>query len=610
MKFAATAMALTSLVAPADFAHAQTPIVITGTLLPRTLGSEIAATSVLTRADIERNGARDLVTVLGLLGTAQVEQQGGPGTAAVVRLRGADSRDTLVLVDGVPLTDVTSGLASLSHVATDDIERIEVVRGNLSALYGANATGGVIQIFTRRGSTQPEAQLAMGFGSLGTRQVSVSLAGGMQVLRGRVTLGAERSAGFSAANPALAPNANSDDDGNRRRHAALALEFAPTSGQQLGLDLHVSSGRVAYDDASSFASPTDTHDAHIVQRGASLRGSHRLSPRWSLDWRAADGYEGRSDATVSSFGPSTFGNILHNRVLSVDLGGKLAVAWTLLTGLERLAQSTENRTYLRTERVTEALRIGLQHDTAWGSLQAHLRQDRTSDFGSATSALLGGTWRFAPRLSAIASVATGFTPPTLDFLYFDCSPLGFACSNPSLRPERSRNADLAVQWANAKSLVRATAFVARYRDKIANDANFVPQNLARLKNSGLELAARAQLGRWALASEATLQNMVDGQTGARQLRRPRQQLALRVFHDAGAYGAGAALRTIGDRPDFADVTLPSYTVVDLNAQWRIEPHWTVSASLDNLFDRGYQPTAGYNGKPRTLFIGLAWQALR
>ncbi|HJV95529.1 MAG TPA: TonB-dependent receptor plug domain-containing protein, partial [Albitalea sp.] len=123
--------------------HAQTtpfelqPVTVTGSGLPRTLGSEIAATSVLTRGDIERSGARDAVSVLNLLGTALVEQQGGPGTGAVVRIRGADSRDTLVLVDGVPLTDVTSGQASLSQIPAELIERVEVVRGNLSALYGA-----------------------------------------------------------------------------------------------------------------------------------------------------------------------------------------------------------------------------------------------------------------------------------------------------------------------------------------------------------------------------------------------------------------------------------------------------------------------------------------
>ena len=608
MKFFSIVLAVAGLAAPAVFAQEQAPIVITGSLLPRTLGSEIAATSVLTRADIERSGARDLIAALRLLGTALVEQQGGSGTAAVVRLRGADSRDTLVLVDGVPLNDVTSGLASLSQLSTDAIERIEIVRGNLSALHGASASGGVIQVFTRRGSAQTQAQLALGAGNRGTRNANASFAGGGSLWRGRVTLGGERSDGFSAANPALSPTANPDDDGHRRRHAAVVFELAPSEGHQIALDLRVSSGRVEYDDASSFGAATDTHDGYVLQRGAALRGKHRLGSDWSLAWRAADGFEGRSDTTVSAFGPSTFGNVLHNRAFALDADAALGAGWTAVFGVERLDQSTENLTYLRTRRETDVLRAGVHHDAAWGSVQANLRRDKTSDFGGATSVLLGGTWRFAPAWSAIASVANSFTPPTLDFLYFDCSPFGFACNNPNLRPEKSRNADLALQWAQAGSLVRATAFTARYRDKIANDANFVPQNLARLKNSGLEIAARTQLGAWALAGELTLQNMVDGDTGERALRRPRQQFALRVYYDAGPLGAGVALRSIGVRPDFANVMLPSHTLVDLNVRWRFAPAWTLAATLDNLFDRAYQPTAGFNGPPRSVFVSLGWQA--
>ena len=606
MKLSSLLLALASLLTPVAFAQDQRPIIITGSLLPRSLGSEIAATSVLTREDLERTGARDLVSALNLLGTALVEQQGGPGTAAVVRLRGADSRDTLVLVDGVPLTDVTSGLASLSQLDTNAIERIEVVRGNLSALYGANATGGVIQIFTRRGSAQPQLQATFGAGSRATRTVNASLAGSVQTMSGRITLGAERSDGFSAGNPAAASAANPDADGYRRRNAALALDWSVADGHQIGLDLRVSSGRVQYDDVSSFSAPTDTHDGYVLQRGLTLRGKHRVSEQWSLAWRAADGYEGRSDTSVSAFGPFTFGNILHNRVVALDANGTLTDGWTLVLGAERLAQSTENLTYTRQRRDTDVLRLGLQHDAAWGSLQANLRRDSTSDFGRADSALLGGTWRFAPNFSAIASVSTSFTPPSLDFLFFDCAPFGFACSNPDLRPERSRNADLALQWSDAATLVRATAFAARYRDKIANDANFIPQNAARVKNQGLELAARTRVGRWSLAGEATLQNVVDSDTGERQLRRPRQQLAARVFHDAGVWGAGAALRYIGDRPDRNAIVLPSHSLIDLHARWRVAPQWQVSAALENLFDRAYQPTAGYNGKPRGVFVTLGW----
>ncbi len=590
------------------------PVTVTGSGMPRTLGSEIAATSVLTRGDIERSGARDAVSVLNMLGTALVEQQGGPGTAAVVRIRGADSRDTLVLVDGVPLTDVTSGQASLSQIPAELIERVEVVRGNLSALYGANATGGVIQIFTRRGASGGVApHVGAGVGSRGTRSLDAGVSAGGESLRGRASLGVERTDGFSAADPAVAPTANPDADGNRRQYATVAIDAQLAPDHRMGLDLRYVDGHADYDSTSSFSAATDTHSQHLVQSGATLHGQHKLHPDWTMAWRWAQADERRTDSSVTAFGPSSFGNVLHNRNAALDLNGTLAPGFKLLAGIERLSQSTENTTYTRQSRGTNTLRWGSTYDATWGSVQANVRHDQTSDFGTATTGLLGGRAVLGKGLSAIASLSTSYTPPTLDFLFYDCSPFGFVCSNPSLRPEKGRHLEAGLQWEDASTVARATLFAARYRDKIANDDNFIPQNLNRAKNNGLELSLRAHVAAWSAVAEATLQNPVDADTGQRLLRRVRQQFAMHADYDAGAWAAGAGVRYVGDRRDVVDpfqpidVRLPSYTVVDASARWTLALAWTLQATLENLFDHRYQPTAGYNGRPRGVFVGVSWR---
>jgi len=585
------------------------PVTVTGSRTPRTLGSSIAATSIVTRSDIERSGARDAVSVLNLLGTALVEQQGGTGTAAVVRIRGADSRDTLVLVDGVPLTDVTTGQASLSQIPADWIESVEVVRGNLSALYGANAVGGVIQIFTRRGSAGAvQPQVSAGVGSRGTRMVGASVSGGSETLRARLSAGMERTDGFSAANPAVAANANPDADSNRRRHAALAIDARLAQGHDVGVDLRHITGTVEYDSASSFSAPTDTHVNHSVQSGVTLRGQHALPASWQLAWRVAESDEKRSDTTLSSFGPFTSDNKLRNRVVAADLNRDLAPGWGLQLGIERLTQSTDSPSYTQQSRRTDTLRAGTNYDVSWSSVQANLRHDRTSDFGSATTGLIGGKVVFGNGLAALASASTSFTPPTLDFLFFDCSP--FTCSNPNLRPEKARNVEAGLQWERPNTLLRATLFAARYRDKIANDADFVPQNSARVKNTGIELSARGRVDSWILFAEATVQDPLDETLDRRPIRRARQQLTLRADYEASNWSAGASLRHVGDRLDGAGantVTLPSYTIVDASARWTLSPQWALQARVDNLFDRSYQPTAGYNGRPRGVFVGASWQ---
>jgi vitamin B12 transporter len=580
-------------------------IVVTGAVLPRTLGSEFAATSVITRDALERTGVRDLVSALDMLGTALVEQQGGPGTAAFVRLRGADSRDTLVLVDGVPLNDVTLGLASISQIPVAAIERVEVARGNLSALYGANATGGVIQIFTRRGAAGWRAEASAMAGSRATRAADASVSAGTAALRGRLTAGVERTDGFSAIDPSVLPNANPDADGNHRRHAALALDADVAAGHALGLDLRVVRGVVHYDDGSSFSTPADTHQQYLLQRGATLRGRHAVGDAWTLSWRAADGRETRRESSVTSFGAAVFGNDVRNRGVAVEADGMLAPGWRLQLGAERQRQSTDSPDYLTDHRRTDVLRAGVVHDAAWGSVQAAVRRDRTNDFGSADTGLLGATWKLTPRLSAVATLANSFTPPTLDMLFY-----AFCCSNPDLRPERSRNADLALQWEEGATLLRATAFAARQRDKIVNDDLFIPHNVARAKNSGLELAARTRLGSWRLAGEATFQDPVDADTGERLPRRASRQLGLRVDYDGAGWDAGARLRHVGGRPDIGGIDVPSYSVVDLSGRWQATPSWSVQLSMENVFDRDYQTTAGYQGRPRGVFVGVGWQGGR
>lgn len=578
------------------------PITVTGSGVPRTLGSEIAATSVLTRGDIERSGARDAVQVLNMLGTALVEQQGGAGTLASIRIRGADSRDTLVLVDGVPMNDVASGQALIQQIPADMIERVEVVRGNLSALYGANATGGVIQIFTRRGAAGGfTSEVSGGIGDRGTRSLSASVGAGGPQFSGRVSVGTERTDGFSASHSIFA---NPDKDGNRRDYAAVGVDLQPLAGHRLSVDLRHIYGKADYDSASFFSKPTDTHAARLVQDAVSLRGAHEFAADWTLSWRWTQAKEHRVDTVVGRFSYVN-DNTLKNDGAVVQIEGLLAPGWRVQAGIETLSQSTDSADYTRNKRDTDVLRAGATYDANWGSVQANVRHDKTSDFGSAATGLLGAVYKLSPQLSAIASVSTSFTPPTLDFLFFDCG-VALPCSNPNLQPERARNTEAGLQWQDAKTLLRATIFSVRYRNKIANDAAYVPQNMARVKNDGLEVSARQSAGAWTFLGEATFQDPKDEDTGARPIRRAREQFAWRADYQHANWYAGAGLRYIGNRLDTGG-TLPSYTVVDASAHYALTPEWTASVRLDNVFDRRYEPTVGYNGQPRGVFVGVSWR---
>jgi vitamin B12 transporter len=496
----------------------------------------------------------------------------------------------------------------LSQIATASIERIEVVRGNLSALYGANATGGVIQVFTRSGAPGFDADGRVGAGSRNTAWTSASVAGGSRLLNARLTLAAERTSGISAAMAGPASTANPDADGNRRADASLSLASQWAEGQSLALRLRSLVGRTAYDSVDSFSSPTDVHQARIVQQGASLTGSHRLGEIWTLSWRADHSAETRHDSVTSINGDYAFGNALHQRGLMAQFDVRPSAGVTLQAAAEQQIQATDNPTYLRNSRRTETLRFGAAWDVGAWSLQANLRDDKTGDFGAARTYLLGagrdlgGGWRW------LGSLATSFTPPTLDFLFYDCSPYS-VCSNSGLRPERARNVETGVQWQSATMLLKATVFASRYRDKIANDVNFIPQNIGSARNQGVEIAAQGRWGAWRLRGEATFQDPLDETKHSRLIRRAREQATLRTDYDAADWSAGATLRHVGDRIDGAQ-RLAAYQVVDLSANWRVSARWQIQARVDNLFDQAWQPAAGYNGTPRGLYAGLVWQSGR
>jgi vitamin B12 transporter len=328
----------------------------------------------------------------------------------------------------------------------------------------------------------------------------------------------------------------------------------------------------------------------------------------TLNWRADNSAETRHDSVFSTNGDYVFGNALHQHGLMAQVDLQPDVGVTLQAAVEQQTQSSDNPAYLRNRRRTETLRSGAAWDIGAWSLQANLRADKTGDFGAARTYLvgasrdLGGGWRW------LGSLATSFTPPTLDFLFYDCSPYS-VCSNPGLRPERARNAETGLQWQSTTTLLRATAFAARYRDKIANDVNFVPQNIGRARNQGVEFAAQGHWGAWRLRGEATLQDPIDETSASRLIRRAREQATLRADYDGADWSAGATLRHVGDRIDGVQ-RLAAYQVVDLSANCRVSAPWQIQVRVDNLFDQAWQPAAGYNGTPRGLYVGLVWRTGR
>ncbi|MBI3368368.1 MAG: TonB-dependent receptor, partial [Burkholderiales bacterium] len=527
-------------------------------------------TTVLTRDDIERSQAVDLAALLACEAGVQFASNGGRGTATTLFVRGAPTRQVLVLVDGVPLSrqDAT-GQVGIEQLMLDQIERIEVVRGNVSALYGAGAVGGVIQVFTR--GTVPGASALLEAGSRGLLHGAVRAAGGRaDGTRWSLALSGERDRGFSALEPATTPAANPDRDGYRNRSAALGLSQQWAPGQSLAANLLHSDGRLDYD--SAFDTPADVQTSRTRKNLLQLGSDNMINAAWSSHLRlstqsddtldrtsGAYGYVGRYRTTERAFGWRN----------ELTLSSSTRLQGGVETQRQRITADDGFGDLYEKSRTLWALFGGVQWHSGAHDLALNLRHDDIGGVGSSHSARLGWGYALDAQFKLFASAANAFSAPPLGYLY---APF---FGNPDLRPERSRSAELGAQWASGAQRWRATLFQTRVRDELDYDSRtFRFENLSRTRNRGLELSGNGRVGATDWRTSLTAQHPVDGLTGAQRLRRSDTLASIALSHSLGAgLRVGVAARYAGARPDSGNVTLPGYTQADLTAQWDLQRDW-------------------------------------
>jgi vitamin B12 transporter len=602
----------------AVFSHAQTSTTLTETVVTATRSTQLLSatmphTTVINREDIERSQASDLVTLLQREAGLQRIQNGGVGTVSSVFMRGAPSLQTLVLIDGVPLNKQdASGAVSLEHLMLDNVDRVEIVRGNVSAIYGSGAIGGVIQIFTRAGTREPSASLGLELGPRATRKLSAQLGG--QVGDTSISGGVSRylTHGFSSVNTDQHPTANPDADGYRNTSFNLSLSHLLASGHQLGARLSRSSGDTSYDNAYGAASDLQTATTRLNQ--ASLFSDNT----WG-DWRSRLTLSEQSDrSTIVDDG--LFGSTDSFRTSATVLSWVNNVAlgreWLITAGLDRQWQQAETTTtsafgspYDVTRHAT-ALFAGIEGPIAIGTVQLNARHDRVGEL-SKTTGYLGYSFPVTEQVKLIASTSTAFNAPPLGYLYAP----GFG--NPNLKPEQARSHELGAQFEHGAHLLRATYFSTRVKDQLDYDTTaFAFANIGQTSNKGLEVSYKGKLGDTVLRGSLTRQDPVNDITGQPLTRRAKTLWSVGLSQPVAGMLVDADLRHSGARADrysdpatFASVntTLKSYTVLDLALSYKLRADLELRARLDNVTDASYQTVYSYNQQPRSLYVGLTWR---
>lgn len=529
-------------------------------------------------------------------------------------MRGLPSLDTLVLIDGVPQTKQdASGTVSLEHIMLDNVERIEVVRGNVSAIYGSGAIGGVIQIFTRAGSKESSATLGLEVGPRNTMKASANA--GVSAGDTYLNAGVSRltTDGFSAINTQQYTFANPDADGYQNTSSNLSINHIFSTDHKIGLQLSQSSGDTAVDSNYNGSLPTDTHFSTAKRNQTTVFSDNRFGT-WRSRLSLSEQSQRDTFAEQGSY-EALYGYNTRVQILSWVNNLPIGENWLGTAGVEEQQQhvdtaSSDSPTY-DINRVADAVFVGMEGSFGPLSVQINLRNDKIGDSQKDTS-YLGLGYAITDALKLTASTSTAFNAPPLGYLYDPYS------GNKLLKPEQAQSDEVGLQYAVGKSLLRATYFDTRVQDQLVYDfTTFAFANVARARNTGVEISFRGTVGDTEVRTSLTQQDPVNETTGVQLARRAKTMASVGVSQPIGAWLAGADLRYVGERNDSNSSTSPStpvvlgaYTVLDATLAYRYSPQLTFKVRLDNVADTSYQTVYGYNQQPRSLYAGLTWTPKR
>jgi vitamin B12 transporter len=594
---AASFVSLSSPAFAADAAASTAPtdldkVVVTANRYAVPADAVLASVTVLDRAAIEASQARDILDLLGRQAGVDIARTGGPGQASTVFLRGGNSGHALVLVDGIRVNAATSGVLDFAHLPLAQIERIEIVRGPRAALWGSDAIGGVIQVFTRdpakaffeaHAGSYLRSGLSGGAG-IGDDASSIGLAAGVESLRG-----------FSATTPgAFGYDPDPDGYDNRnlslRGHTRVGSQLLEASGLFTDADVEFDQGRTAALNrvfGARLSGPlAGTRWSHAIVLGHSsedlstpVYDSRFGSARDSLDWIHSIALDGRNDLNVG-------------------------LNWSRETGY-----SDEGFQGFDQSRRNAALFASWRGRYGAHLLELSARRDDNSQFEGATTANAGWGWQFAPEWRLRASWGQGFRAPNFNELYYPGF-FGLFAGNPALRPERSTSSELGLEWrASASTSLGLSLYRTRVRDLIAFEGtDFSATNIGRAAIDGAELDGRYVLGALSLSANATWQDARDLNGDAPLLRRARRKANASADwrFDNGA-GVGIDLTAVSARPDFGG-PLAGYGRVDLRGSAPLAGGWRLEARLENLGDRDYRLVDGYATAGRSGSLALRWDA--
>jgi len=570
-------------------------VVVTATRIATRISEQLADVTVITREEIEAAGATTLPALLGQQPGLQIVTTGGIGKSTSVFTRGTNAGHTLLLIDGMPLGSATLGQPSLHNLPLAQIERIEILRGPASSLYGSDAIGGVIQIFTKKGEGPMQAEAFAGYGSYGTAQLSAGISGSGGMVSYSLAASRVVTDGWDATTTKIA-NTDRDRDGYRNTAWRGRLAVTPVAGHEFGATLMRIDSRNHYDGGGATVNAYNDDETQVW----TVYARNRFLPVWTSTLRYGESKDrGENFAPGPSLHATTQKQWTWQNDVKLPLG-------TLLLAYEDSTQEVESTTdYTVKERSVRSLIAGWQARFGDHSWQLSQRRDDDSQFGGKTTGSLAYGYRITAALTARAAYGTAFRAPSFNQLYWPDT--GFGGGNPNLQPENAKNREIGLDWFSPTG---AHLGWTHYDNRIRNlIAGWPPVNIGKARITGDHFTGSHRRGAWQAQLSLDLMKPIDEATGNRLPRRAAQQFKARLAYGPGPWGAGAELAAVGPRYDRANQTreMARYELVNLFGHYRLSRDLALEGRIDNLFDKDYETAWGYRNPGTSIFLGLRYR---
>jgi vitamin B12 transporter len=579
------------------------PVMVTATRQAMRTSELLSDVTVIEPEELKQAGHSTLGEILSRQPGIEFTTNGSNGATGSVFMRGTASGHTLVLIDGMRVGSASLGqMSSWSRIPASQIERIEILRGPASSLYGSDAIGGVIQIFTRQGDGPFHVDAEAGAGNYDTYSASAGFSGRQDAWRYSLNASSYSTGGFnSIKNPKNAAY-NKDRDGFSDQSLSGSLAYTIAKGHEAGASFFYSDGENKYDSSPKSVAGKDYRNQLAVSSFSTYL-KNALTDNWTSTLRVGHSTDDSKNTT----------NGLQSALFRTD---QQQYSWqndirtgvgNFLLGVERLEQSVTGTGNFRTdERSINSALVGWNGSYQDHRLQANLRYDNNSQFGDKTTGSIAYGYRFTEHWRANVGYGTAFKAPSFNDLYY---PLTFGYQgNPNLLPESSRNREAALHYEAGQHHVSLTWYLNQVENLISWSGVTTPVNIGTARLEGTTLAYEGQVAGFDLNANYNYLDPRDAATGRQLARRASNYGGASVGQHLGPWEWRVELQASDRRFDTDANTrkLAGYALTNVYGAYKFARDWSVFARVNNLFDRNYELAADYATPGLNAFVGIRY----